>query len=112
MTEHNAASGVVWPRLRVTDWTDTKDTLHMWTQLVGKIRIVHTPMSNHWWNATLYVSPRGLPTSTIPYGDGAFDIEFDFSDHHLNIRTTDGDHRHVELAPKAVAQFYAETMSA
>ncbi len=108
----NVMAGVGWPRLRVTDWTDTRDTLHMWTQIVGKIRMVHTPLSNHWWNATLYVSPSGLTTSTIPYGDGAFDIEFDFIDHRLNIRTTDGHHRHVELAPTAVADFYAKTMGA
>jgi hypothetical protein len=101
-----------WPRLRVSDWADTKDTLHMWTQIVGKVRMADTPVSNHWWNATLYVTPRGLTTSTIPYGHGAFDMEFDFLDHRLNIRATDGSHGAVTLAPKSVAQFYAETMSA
>jgi hypothetical protein len=64
--------------LRVADWTDTRDTLHMWTQIVGKIRLQHMPLVNHWWQVTLYVSPCGLTTSTIPCGSGAFDMEFDF----------------------------------
>src|SRR5215469_12827510 len=101
-----------WPRLRLADWADTKDTLHMWTQIVGKVRMAHTPMSNHWWSATLYVTPRGIGTSTIPYGPAAFDLEFDFLDHRLHIRTSGGNHRGVTLADKSVAQFYAETMSA
>jgi hypothetical protein len=96
----------------VTDWADTKDTLHMWTQIVGKVRMAHTPVCNHWWSATLYVTPRGLATSTIPYGHGAFEIEFDFLDQRLHIRTSEGSHRDVTLAAKTVAQFYAETMSA
>jgi hypothetical protein len=101
-----------WPRLRLSDWGDTKDTLHMWTQIIGKIRKSHSPAVNHWWNATLYVSPRGLTTSTIPYRDGAFDIEFDLMDHRLHIRSSDGRYRQVALAPNSVAQFYAETMAA
>jgi hypothetical protein len=84
----------------------------MWTQIVGKIRMVHTPMINHWWHTTLYVSARGLTTSAIPYRDQAFDIEFDLLDHRLTIRTSDGAHRHVTLAPQTVAQFYAQTMAA
>jgi Family of unknown function (DUF5996) len=102
----------VWPRLRVLDWTDTRDTVHMWTQIIGKIRMAHTPMVNHWWHATLYVSPRGLTTSTIPYRDWAFDIELDFLDHELHVRVSDGRRRAVSMAPKPVAQFYAETMAA
>src|SRR3954451_5085396 len=70
-----------WPRLRVAGWADTKDTLHMWTQIVGKIRMAHAPAVNHWWHVTLYPSARGLTTSAVPYRDGAFDIEFDFLDH-------------------------------
>ena len=70
-----------WPRLRVADWVDTRDTLHLWTQIVGKVRLAHAPMLNHWWQAALYVSPRGLTTSAVPYHGGAFDIEFDFLDH-------------------------------
>ncbi|TDC62370.1 hypothetical protein E1200_26035, partial [Actinomadura sp. GC306] len=101
-----------WPRLRVADWTDTRDTLHMWTQIVGKIRLAHAPLLNHWWQVTLYISPRGFTTSAIPYGSGAFDIEFDFVDHVLRIRGSDGASRQVKLEPISVADFYAQTMGA
>lgn len=101
-----------WPRLRVEDWTATRDTLHLWTQIVGKIRLAQAPLVNHWWQVTLYVSPRGLTTSAIPYGAGSFDIEFDFIDHRLQIRSSDGGIRHVALEPKPVADFHAETMRA
>ena len=80
----------VWPRLRVDDWTETRDTLHMWTQIVGKIRLSQAPLVNHWWQVTLYVSPRGLTTGAIPYRGGSFDLEFDFVDHDLRVRTSDG----------------------
>lgn len=73
------ASG--WPSLPVEDWTDTRDTLHMWAQIVGKVRLAHAPLLNHWWQVTLYVTPRGLTTSTVPNGSSAFDIELDFVDH-------------------------------
>jgi Family of unknown function (DUF5996) len=101
-----------WPRLRVADWAETRGTLHMWTQIVGKIRLAHAPLVNHWWQVTLYVSPRGLTTSAIPYRDGAFDIEFDFVEHLLRIRSSDGGARAVALEPKSVADFYAQTMEA
>lgn len=101
-----------WPSLRVEDWSDTRDTLHMWTQIVGKIRMAHAPMLNHWWQVTLYVSPRGLTTSSIPHGTRLFDIEFDFVDHQLHIRTDDGQARHIALEPKTTAVFYAEVMGA
>lgn len=101
-----------WPRLRVADWTATRDTLHMWTQIVGKVRLAHAPLVNHWWNVTLYVSPRGLTTSAIPYGGGAFDIEFDFVDHRLRLRTSDGSLREFELAAMPVSRFYTRTMAA
>jgi hypothetical protein len=101
-----------WPALRVQDWADTRDTLHMWTQIVGKIRLANAPMVNHWWQTTLYVTPRGLTTSTIPYGRRVFDIEFDFFDHQLRIRSGEGASRAVALEPKSVADFYAETMAA
>lgn len=99
-----------WPRLRVEDWADTRDTLHMWTQIVGKIRLSQAPLLNHWWQVTLYVSARGLTTSSIPYGTGAFDLEFDFIEHQLRIRTSGGRERLVGLSPKSVAAFYGETM--
>lgn len=103
-------SGDAWPALKVDDWTSTRDTLHMWTQIVGKIRLAHAPLINHWWQVPLYVSPRGLTTSTVPYGTECFDIEFDFVDHRLVIRTSTGGTGTVALEPKSVADFYAETM--
>jgi len=112
MTDSNTSWGAAWPRLRVSDWSDTKDTMHMWTQIVGKIRMAHAPRINHWWHTTLYVSPRGLTTTTVPYRDGAFDIEFDLLDHQLRLRTSDGRGRQVPLAPKPVAEFYTEVMRA
>lgn len=112
MTEHVMGQRREWPRLRVQDWTETRDTLHMWTQIVGKIRLVNAPLLNHWWQVTLYVSPRGLTTSTIPYRGGAFDIEFDFIDHQLVIRSSAGSIKTVALEPKPVAEFYAQTMAA
>ncbi|WP_430785179.1 DUF5996 family protein [Actinoplanes sp. G11-F43] len=101
-----------WPRLRVADWSATRDTLHMWTQIVGKIRMAYAPVVNHWWHVTLYPSARGLGTPGIPYGNGVFDMEFDFVDHRLRIRTSDGDSREVVLEPKPVAVFYRETLDA
>ncbi|MFA1540790.1 DUF5996 family protein [Actinomadura monticuli] len=101
-----------WPRLRLADWAETRTTLHMWTQIVGKVRLAHAPLLNHWWQVTLYVSARGLTTSAVPYRDGAFDIEFDFVDHVLRVRSSDGGSRTVALAPKPVADFYAQTMTA
>ncbi|WP_069817086.1 DUF5996 family protein [Streptomyces sp. TP-A0874] len=107
-----AATLSAWPRLLVADWAETRDTLHMWTQIVGKVRLSHAPLVNHWWQVTLYVSPRGLTTSAIPYRSGSFDIEFDFVDHELNIRDSGGSTSRVGLEPKSVAQFYDETMHA
>ncbi|GIF24062.1 hypothetical protein BJ973_004675 [Actinoplanes tereljensis] len=101
-----------WPRLRVADWTDTRDTLHMWAQIVGKVRMAHAAPVNHWWHVTLYPSARGLTTTAVPHGDGAFDAEFDFVDHQLRLRTTDGRSRSVALVAKPVAEFYAQTMAA
>lgn len=101
-----------WPALRVQDWVATRDTLHMWTQIIGKIRLAHAPLVNHWWQVALYVSPRGLTSSAIPAGAETFDMEFDFIDHRLQIRSSDGGVRHVALEPKPVADFYAETIGA
>ena len=82
-------SPVCWPALPLSAWQDTRDTLHMWTQIVGKVRLALTPKTNHWWNVALYVSARGLTTSAIPYGDRVFEIEFDFLEHQLIIKTCD-----------------------
>ncbi|OBF49007.1 hypothetical protein A5756_24385 [Mycobacterium sp. 852002-53434_SCH5985345] len=99
-----------WPSLRIDDWAPTRVTLHMWMQIVGKVRLAHSPMVNHWWQVTSYVTPRGLTTSTIPYGTEVFDIEFDFIDHQLLIRSSTGATRAVALEPMSVAEFYAQTM--
>src|SRR5512142_3054599 len=101
----------VWPSLPYEDWKDTYETLHMWTQIVGKIRLALSPMVNHWWQVTLYVTPRGLATSPIPYGTGTFEIRFDFIDHHLTIYKSDGTTRIMGLYPRSVADFYRELMS-
>ncbi|QGK68956.1 hypothetical protein GIY23_04855 [Allosaccharopolyspora coralli] len=100
-----------WPALRVDDWADTRDTLHMWTQIVGKIRMAQAPMLNHWWQVPLYVTPRGLTTSSIPHGDQLFDMEFDFVDHRLRMRSSSGEQRDIALEPKTVATFYQEVMA-
>lgn len=110
MARHERVDG--WPSLRVADWPETRDTLHMWTQIVGKVRLAHAPLVNHWWQVPLYVTARGLSTSAIPYGSQAFDIEFDFVDHRLGIRATTGATRSVELTAQSVAEFYAKVLSA
>ena len=97
-----------WPALPLDAWQDTYATLHMWTQIVGKVRKTLTPYINHWWNVTLYVSARGLTTSLIPYGQKVFEIEFDFIDHHLIVDPSDGAGRRIPLAPRSVADFYQE----
>ncbi|WP_203998590.1 DUF5996 family protein [Micromonospora lutea] len=112
ITGYEAQPRRAWPRLRLADWTDTREALHMWLQIVGKIRMAHAPTVNHWWHVTLYVSPRGLTTSPIPHDLGSFDMEFDFIDHSLRIRTSDGRERHVTLEAKPVAGFYSEIMCA
>src|SRR5581483_11379334 len=101
-----------WPALPLGEWKETYATLHMWTQIVGKIRLELTPKVNHWWNVPLYVSSRGLSTSLIPYGDRTFDIEFDFFQNQLVIRTSDPKTASVALAPRSVADFYREVMAA
>jgi hypothetical protein len=102
-----------WPALRVEDWTDTRETLHRWMQVVGKVRLAQAPMVNHWWQVTLYVTPRGLTTSAMPSGDGGtFEIEFDFCAHRLRITAEGGQRREIALEPKSVAVFYAEVLEA
>jgi hypothetical protein len=101
-----------WQALPLEEWEPTRATLHMWTQIVGKIRLAQTPLVNHWWNVPLYVSAHGLTTSAMPYGDTFFEIDFDFIDHNLHIRCSDGSERIVKLEPKSVATFYEQTMAA
>jgi hypothetical protein len=102
----------LWPALPLEDWEDTYHTLHMWTQVVGKVRMALTPLHNHWWNTTLYVNTYGLTTSPIPYHGEMFQIQFDFMKHHLEIQTSYGASRAMALAPKSVAAFYRELLSA
>src|SRR5205823_2869124 len=100
-----------WPALPLASWKDTYDTLHMWTQIVGKIRLALTPQVNHWWGTALYVSARGLTTSVIPHGKRVFEMEFDLLEHQLRIQTCDPTTRLIPLAPRSVADFYRECMS-
>jgi hypothetical protein len=101
-----------WPALPLEAWQATRDTLHMWTQIVGKVRLALSPLINHWWQVPLYVTARGLSTSAIPYRDGIFEVEFDFLSHNLIIRTREGLSRSIPLAPRSVADFYKEFMAA
>jgi hypothetical protein len=101
-----------WPALPLAEWEPTRATLHMWTQIVGKVRLALSPRINHWWEVPLYVSSRGLTTSAIPCGARIFEVEFDFIEHALHIRACDGKTTSVKLRPVSVADFYREFMSA
>src|SRR5687767_4727076 len=101
-----------WPELKFSEWQDTYAKLHMWTQVIGKIRLKQTPLVNHWWNVPLYVSARGLTTSAMSYNERIFEIEFDFIDHVLVIKCSDGAEKQLALRPQSVAAFYAEVMAA
>lgn len=97
-----------WPSLPLDSWKDTYATLHLWAQMVGKVRLRLTPLINHWWNVPLYVNARGLTTSRIPYGDRAFELRFDFIRQQLILETSDGLVQAIPLAPLSVAEFYQE----
>ena len=97
-----------WPPLPLEVWKDTYATLHMWTQIVGKVRLALTPLVNHWWNVPLYVTARGLTTSMIPYGSRAFQLTFNFRAHELELETSEGSLLSLYLEPMTVAQFYAK----
>lgn len=101
---------LAWPELPVAQWADTRDTLQLMTQVIGKVRLANAPLMNHWWNVVLYVSARGLSTGLIPHADKGFSIDFDFIDHQLVVCTTGGDRRTVPLGPGPIAQFYREVM--
>ena len=100
-----------WPELPLDAWNDTYATLHMWTQIVGKVRLTLSPRLNHWWQVPLYVNSSGLTTSAIPYSNGIFEVQFDFIRHKLIIQTSHGSERVIALAPKSVADFYREFMA-
>jgi hypothetical protein len=99
--------GGPWPELPYDAWKDTCATLHLWTQVVGKIRLAYTPWLNHSWHVTLYLTSRGLTTSLIPYGERSFEVAFDFNDHQLILTSSDGGRRQIALKPRGVADFYA-----
>ena len=100
-----------WPALPLDSWRDTYETLHMWTQIVGKTRLALAPMENHWWQVVLYVTERGLTTSPIPSGQRTFAVDFDFLEHNLSVTTSDGAARTLPLRPRSVADFYQDYRS-
>jgi Family of unknown function (DUF5996) len=109
---NSTSTDTTWPSLPFSAWQDTYATLHMWTQIIGKIRLALAPKLNHWWHSTLYVTPRGLTTSSIPYGRGSFEIRFDFLEHHLQIETSDCTTKRIALFPRSVADFYHDVIGA
>ena len=101
-----------WPSIPVVTWSDTRDTLQLYTQVVGKVRMANEPLLNHWWNVPLYVSAQGLTTSVMPHPTGpAFQIDFDFLDHRLDVVTVTGQRRSLDLIPRTVAGFHAAVMT-
>ena len=101
-----------WPPLPYRDWQPTKETLHRYAQIVGKVRMSLVPFRNHWWHVTLYVSTRGLTTGPMPYGDLSVEVEFDFVDHHLRVRTSEGGSAGFPLRDRTpCARFYADLFS-
>jgi len=100
-----------WPALPIAEWQDTRDTLHLWTQVVGKVRLALAPPINHWWHVPLYVTARGLTTSLMPAGRLGLEVVFDFDSHELLILTTDGADRRMPLEPRSVADFHAEFLA-
>jgi hypothetical protein len=107
-----AASDEIWPSLPFAEWKETAKTLHMWTQIVGKVRLALTPWMNHSWHVTLYLTARGLTTSPIAFGARVFEIRFDFVSHELRLLTGDGALKVIPLRPQSVAQFYRALLSA
>ena len=111
-SDPTSTSSLDLPELPLREWQATYDTLHMWTQIVGKVRLEQCPPVNHWWGVALYVTASGLTTSPIPYGSGSFEIRFDFIDHKLVIETNNGDIHELKLEPQTVAEFYRKFMAA
>lgn len=111
MTGLPTDQALAWPALPLASWAETASTLHMWTQIAGKIRLALSPPVNHWWEVPLYVSARGLSTSAIPYGDRQFELEFDFLTHNLAIWDSSGATKFVPLYARSVADFYREVMA-
>lgn len=112
MLSQSAPSTERWPALPYAEWRDTCQTLHLYTQIVGKVRLALSPYMNHWWQVPLYLTARGLTTSPIPYRDGVCEVQFDFIDHNLHISTSAGGVKSLPLLPRSVATFYREFMRA
>ena len=106
MSDFKSSKTENYPPLPLSEWQDTNDTVHMWTQIVGKIRLVQTPLTNEWWNVPLYVTARGLTTSAMPYETESFTIDFDFLSHKLIVQTSFNDGFSFDLEPMTVADFY------
>jgi hypothetical protein len=104
-------SDTTWPALPLAEWGDTRDTIQLWTQVVGKVRMANAPLENHWWNVPLYVDARGLTTSLVPHGTRAFEIRFDFVDHGLTVVVDDGTSAGMPLEAGPVADFYDQLMA-
>jgi hypothetical protein len=112
MLDNGTSNLDAWPELPLAAWAETYSALHRWTQIVGKVRLAQSPWLNHSWHATLYVTPRGLSTSSIPHGQRAFQIDFDFINHQLIVQSSDGTTGGFPLEPQSVAAFYARLMQA
>jgi hypothetical protein len=112
LAERNGGSNEWWPALPWDAWNDTCETLHMWTQIVGKVALALAPFLNEWWQVAFHLTARGLTTGPIPFRDGIFQMEFDFLDHHLVVRTSDGRRTALALVPRSVADFYHDLISA
>jgi len=110
-TEITVAGPEDWPELPLSAWQDTYNTLHMWSQIVGKVRLALSPKLNHWWEVPLYVDAIGLTTSPIPYARGIFEIQFDFIDHKLTVQTNHSTGATMKLEPRSVADFYGMLMA-
>ena len=102
----------VWPALPYEDWKDTLDTLHMWMQIVGKVKLELVPFLNEWWQVAFHLTARGMTTGLIPWREGAFEVTFDFIDHNVHISTDDGRTKALPLMPRTVADFYYDFMAA
>jgi len=109
--DNNPSDNDAWPVLAYADWQDTCNTLHLWTQIVGKVKLALAPLSNHWWGIVLFVTARGLTTGAMPYRDRVLQIDFDFCAHELILRTSDAREQRIALVPMATADFYAAAMT-
>jgi hypothetical protein len=112
MSDERDTAGGGWPELDFDRWADTRETLHLWTQVAGKVKLALCPYLNHWWEVAFELTARGLGSGLIPWRDTSFELEFDFVANELAIRTSDGHRGAVALAPRSVASFHAEVMEA